>query len=133
METLFMDREIRWHSLMEILMLATVTHIMEVTQIPTSEMAIILSTPIIIPMLAVGTHLLDQTAMQTLAMEISLSTVMVISTMEVQIPSLILMETVFVGMAILSSMDADLYLLLLLLLSLIKSIFAPNRFKGLIN
>lgn len=96
-------------------------------------MAIILSTPIVIPMLAVETHLLDQTAMQTLAIIISSSTVMAISTMEVQIPSLILMETVSVVAAILSSMDADLYLLLLLLFSLIKSMIVSNRFKEPIN
>ena len=128
-----MDLGIRWHSLMEILMLATVTHFWEVTIIKTSEMAIILSTPIVIPMLAVETHLLDQTAMQTLAIIISSSTVMAISTMEVQIPSLIPMETVFVVAAILSSMDADLYLLLLLLFSLIISMIVSNRFKGPIN
>ena len=128
-----MDLGIRWHSLMEILMLAMVTHFWEVTIIKTSEMAIILSTPIVIPMLAVETHLLDQTAMQTLAIIISSSTVMAISTMEVQIPSLIPMETVSVVAAILSSMDADLYLLLLLLFSLIKSMIVSNRFKGPIN
>jgi hypothetical protein len=102
-------------------------------EIKTSEIAITLSTPIIIPMLAVETHLLDQTAMQTLAITISSSTVMAISTMEVQIPSHIPMETVSVVAAILSSMDADLYLLLLLLFSLIKSMIVSNRFKGPIN